>query len=227
MKLNYLFLLLFPILSFGQSPRIAFLASDSILLKSEWYALLKEDVEVLTSFVKDSIVELEQERYRLRYEELLNAYTHSCGHGRRYEMEIEQEIQDRQESLQALAETAEEFIIAYEDSLLVLWEEELIFITDSLMFLWKYDLVLRKEVMVFLDKESAKEQGLFEEAIIKKLNQKIDKVAWATKTKTIQEECIKNIQQLIYVHPVDVKKKLSKLDVFRRVALWMHGAKLT
>lgn len=229
MKLNYLFLLLFPVLSFGQTPRIAFLASDSILLKSEWYALLKEDVEVLTNFVKDSIVELEQERHTLRYEELMKAYErYSCaGYDPRREREMVQEMEDRQKSLRYLAETAEALILVYEDSLLVLWKEELLIVVDSLAMDWGYDLVLEKEALLFLPIDTIGAQILFEEAVVKGLNQRVDKKQWDRKRAGVQKKCIKSIQKGIYVIPVNVKKELSKLDVFRKVALWMHGAKLT
>lgn len=227
MKLNCLFFLLFPIFSFGQAPRIAFVESDSILAKSQWYALLKEDVEVLTSFVKDSIIEREVERHTLRYKEITESPQYYCGYSIRAQMEIEQEMQNRQESLQRLAETAEELLSAYQDSLLTLWEEELILVVDSLAVVWQYDFVLRKSAMVFLDSDYTKAQSLFEEAIIKALNQKVDKVDWGVKTQKAQKECLKNIRKAIYVHPVDVEKVLSEKDVFRRVALWMHGAKLT
>lgn len=227
MKLNCLFFLLFPLFSFGQAPRIAFIESDSILAKSQWHVLLKEDINGLASFFKDSIIELEVERYTLRYKEITESPQYYCGYSVRAQMEIEQEMQDRQESLQRLAETAEELLLAYEDSLLILWEEELVLVVDSLAVVWEYDLVLRKTAMVFLDSDYTKAQSLFEEAIIKALNQKVDQVDWGIKTQKAQKECLKNIRKAIYVHSVDVKKVLSEKDVFRRVALWMHGAKLT
>lgn len=227
MKLNCLLLLLFPVFSFGQTPRIAFVESDSILAKSQWYALLKEDVEVLTSFVKDSIIELEVERHTLRYKEITESPQYYCGYSIRAQMEIEQEMEDRQESLQRLAKTAERRLSTYEDSVLTFWEEELVLVIDSLAVVWQYDLVLRKTAMVFLDSDNTKEQKLFEEAIIKVLNRRGDKINWSVKIAKLQKECLENIRKAIYVHPVDVEKVLSEKDVFRKVALWMHGAKLT
>jgi hypothetical protein len=227
MKLNYLLLLLFPVFSFGQIPRITFLESDSILVQSQWYALLEEDIQALNSFVKDSILEVEMEKHTLRYEELVEEFQHYCGHNRSYEMEIEQELKDRQENLKYLAKTADEFLSAYEDSLLVLWKEELLLVVDSLAVVWKYDFVLSKQAMVFLTIDNTKEQALFEQAIIKVLNQKPSIKKWEPKIELLQKECLKSIRAGIYVHPVDVQKELSKLDVFRKVALWMHGARLT
>lgn len=228
MKLNYLFLLLFPLFSVGQTPRIAFLESDSILVQSDWYALLEEDVQALGNFIQDSILEVEMEKHTLRYNEFLESLQGHCGHhGSNYEMDIDQEMKDRQENLKHLAKTADEFLSAYEDSLLLLWKEELLLVVDSLAVVWKYDFVLAKEAMVFLSVDNTKEQILFEQAIIKALNQKTSIKKWAPKIEALKKEGLKNIRAAIYIFPVDVRKALSKLDVFRRVALWMHGAKLT
>jgi hypothetical protein len=229
MKINYLLFLLFPVFSFGQMPRIAFLESDSILVQSDWYLLLEEEVQALNTFVKDSILEVEMEKHRLRYEELVAKYLRiSCaGYDPHYEREMEQELEDRQENLKYLALTADEFLSAYEDSLLLLWKDELVLVVDSLAVVWKYDFVLKKEAMAFLFIDNTKEQALFEQAIIRVLNQKPSIKKWMPKMEVLQKESLKNIRAKIYIFPADVVKALSKLDVFRRVALWMHGAKLT
>lgn len=231
MKFKYLLLLLllFPLLSLGQMPRIAFLESDSILVQSDWYPLLEEEVQALGNFIQDSILEVEMEKHRLRYEELLAKYLRiSCaGYDPHYEREMEQELEDRQENLKYLALTADEFLSAYEDSLLLLWKDELVLVVDSLAVVWQYDFVLRKEAMAFLSIDNTKEQALFEQAIIKVLNQKPSIKKWGPKIAVLQKKTLKNIRAAIYIFPADVVKALSKLDVFRRVALWMHGAKLT
>ncbi|MBL4651002.1 MAG: hypothetical protein JKY03_14825 [Aureispira sp.] len=229
MKLNYLILFLFPVFSFGQTPRIAFLESDSILVQSNWYALLVEDIQAFGNFVRDSILEVETEKHTLRYRELMDeVLRYSCwDYDSKHEKEIEQEMQGRQENLKHLAKTADEFLSAYEDSLLLLWKEELLVVVDSLAVVWKYDFVLAKEAMVFLSVDNTKEQAMFEQAIIKVLNQKPSIKKWAPKIEALKKESLKNIRAAIYLFPVDVRKALSKLDVFRKVALWMHGAKLT
>lgn len=228
MKFKYLLLLLFPLFSVGQSPRIAFLESDSILVQSDWYPLLEEDIQALGNFIQDSILEVEMGKHTLRYNELLESLQRSCGHyDSNYEMDIDQEMKDRQENLKHLGETADEFLSAYEDSLLLLWKEELLLVVDSLAVVWKYDFVLKKEAMVFLSIDKTEEQILFEEAIIKALNQRPSIKKWKPEIEVLQKECLKNIRAAIDIFPVDVRKALSKLDVFRKVALWMHGAKLT
>lgn len=232
MKLQCIVLLLFPIFLFGQTPRIAVLESDSILVQSQWYALLKVEAQTLADFVQDSILKVEVEKYTLRYTELMDEYErYSCtGYSPKREKEMEQELQERQESLEHLAKVADEVLFTYENGLLEFWKQELLIVVDSLATIWKYDFVLPKEMLVFLSPENAKEQALFEQAVLKVLNQRIgemDKKDWQIKSKAFQKECLEKIQKEIYVLPIDVQKELSKLDVFRIIALCMHGAKLT
>jgi hypothetical protein len=229
MNLNYLLFLLFPICSFGQNLRITYLESDSVLLHSKWYTLLKEDVEGLANWARDSILDLESKKHTARYEELMKAYErYSCtGYDSKREKEMVEEMEDRQVHLKSFAESAEALLLSYEDSLLVLWKEELLIVVDSLALDWNYDFVLKKEALAFLPIETARVQILFEEAVVKGLNQRIDKNKWEIKRAELQKKCTESIQKGMYVIPVNVQKELSKLDVFRKVALWMHGAKLT
>jgi len=229
MKFNCLLLLLFPLFSLGQMPRIAFLEPDSLLVQSDWYALLKEDIQALNTLVKDSILEVEIKKHTLRYEELMEEHLrYSCaGYNPKHEKAMEQEGQDLQENLKYLAKTADKFLSAYEDRLLLFWKEELLVVVDSLAVVWKYDFVLAKQTMLFLSTDDTKEQTLFEEAILTALNQRFRLQERPFNTKELQKECLKNIRAAIFIFPIDAQKALSKLDVFRRVALWMHGARLT
>jgi hypothetical protein len=227
MKLKFLFFLFLPIYLFAQAPRIVVLESDSILVQSKWYALLKDDIQVFTNLVKDSIIEVENEKYRLRKEELWEEYKQYYCAGYKDEKEMEQELKDRSENIKALYITAEKHILVYENNLLGLWKEELLVVVDSFAVDWKYDFVLPKQALIYSSPDYVKEQALFEEAILKSLNQGIDEKDWETKTQVVQKECLENIRKAIRIHPVDVQKALSKLDVFRMIALWMHGAKLT
>jgi len=225
--LKYILFFLFPVFLFGQSSRIAVLESDSILVASRWYTFLKEDIQAFADVVEDSILDVEMEKHRFRCKELMEEYErYSCSYGS-YQKEMEEELQERNDNIKHLANAAERFLAIYENDILELWKEELTLVIDSLAVVWRYDFVLNREAMVFLPSENTKEQVRFKQAILKALNERIGKKDWKIKTQMLQKKCLDNIQKEIYVHPLDVQKELLKLDVFRKIALWMHGAKLT